>query len=358
MIRRKSIVAWALFAGLASWTADLAAQDQPVPPPRPPKKVDTARAGADRVEAHVKKILALAMELRESGFEEEAQALMQQARRLADKNRRKATRRKGRGDKARRHREREPEAEVAHEHEFEGEEAAKDRMHDLPADRKHDLRADRKHDLKVDRKHDLGVDRKHDLGVDSEHAHKAQAALERAQKNFAVARDYLKAGETDKARKHFAAVDRYLKAAEAGRRALEHRHVDGVPRAVPKPRVPRVPPEPRAPREPGARRRNQEAETQRLQRRIQEAIRRARRTSREPAPDPVRVPPSGKAGTVPEPERTPLPEAVRRKHREADLDGRVDHLAEQVRELRQAIRELKRAVDNSGGHVRRSPQSK
>ncbi|MHC4077949.1 MAG: hypothetical protein ACYST0_05835 [Planctomycetota bacterium] len=338
MIRRKSIVAWALFAGLASWTADLGAQDRPVPPPRPPRKVDTVREGADRVEAHVKKILALAMELRESGFEEEAQALIQQARRLADKNRRKATRRKGRGDNARRHREREPEAEVEHEHDFdfegEGEKAAKDRMHDLPADRKHDRKADRKH------------------------AHKVQAALDHAHKNFAVARDYLRAGETDKARKHFAAADRYLKAAEQGRHAREHRHVDGLPRDVPEPRAPRAPTQPPAPRQPGARQRNQEAEMQRLRKRIAEAIRRARSAPREPVPDPVRVPRPGKAGTGPDPERARFPEPVRPPRREADLDGRVDHLAEQVRELRQAIRELKRAVDNSGGHVRRSPQSR
>ncbi len=51
-------------------------------------------------------------------------------------------------------------------------------------------------------------------------------------------------------------------------------------------------------------------------------------------------------------------EELRRRgtlERATDLDGRVDHLADQVKELRQMIRELKRVLDKTR---HRGPQAK
>ncbi|MEE9126385.1 MAG: hypothetical protein V3U11_04540, partial [Planctomycetota bacterium] len=92
MIRRTHIVGWALAAGLALGTPGLVAQDPSGTQPEPSTKSSKSRFGPDRVEAHVQKILALAMELREAGFEDEAQALIEQGKRLAAKNRKQARR--------------------------------------------------------------------------------------------------------------------------------------------------------------------------------------------------------------------------------------------------------------------------
>jgi hypothetical protein len=98
MIDHKRIVALAMTASLALSISGLSAQDpEPTKRRRPPEEVTKeehykAQQKARRahgVDAHVKKMLALAMELREGGFEEEAQVLIRQAKRLAHKGRRR-----------------------------------------------------------------------------------------------------------------------------------------------------------------------------------------------------------------------------------------------------------------------------
>ena len=79
MILRMSM-ACLLAAFLTGFAADLEAQTT---------RARTNKARSKKVEGHVKKILKLARDLREAGFEEEAAALMEQGKRLAEKNQRR-----------------------------------------------------------------------------------------------------------------------------------------------------------------------------------------------------------------------------------------------------------------------------
>ena len=82
MIYKMSIVTLALVAGLAAQETYPEPKVKRRPPQPAPISKPMARAGA---KVHVKKMLDLAMELRQGGFEEEAQALIRQAKRLASK---------------------------------------------------------------------------------------------------------------------------------------------------------------------------------------------------------------------------------------------------------------------------------